>query len=39
MADISAESLILKYRDDFDPNVVAAARRRLDEYGVKTETD
>jgi hypothetical protein len=37
MADMSAESLILKYRDDFDPDVVAAARRRLDKYGVKTE--
>jgi hypothetical protein len=36
MADMSAESLILKYRDDFSKDVVAAASRRLDEYGVKT---
>ena len=36
MADMSAESLILKYRDDFEQEVVAAARRRLDEYGIKT---
>ena len=35
MADMSAESLILKYRDEFDQDVVAAARRRLDEYGIK----
>ena len=37
MADMSAESLILKYRDDFSEEVVAAARRRLDEYEVPTE--
>jgi hypothetical protein len=34
MADMSAEALILKYRDDFEADVVAAARRRLEEYGV-----
>lgn len=34
MADMSAEALILKYRDDFDADVIAAARRRLEEYGV-----
>lgn len=33
MADMSAESLILKYRDEFAPNVVAAARRRLEKHG------
>jgi hypothetical protein len=37
MADMSAEALILKYRDKFDEEVVFAAQRRLDEYGVKTE--
>ena len=37
MADMSAESLILKYRDEFDQTVVGAARRRLDEYGIKTK--
>lgn len=34
MADMSAESLILKYRQEFEPEVVAAAERRLAEYGV-----
>jgi hypothetical protein len=34
MADMSAEALILKYPDGFDPDVIAAARRRLTEYGV-----
>ena len=33
MADMSAESLILKYRQEFEPEVVAAAERRLAEYG------
>lgn len=35
MADMSAESLILKYRQEFEPEVVAAAERRLAEYGVE----
>ncbi len=39
MADMSAEALILKYRDDFDEEVVAAARRRLQEYGVKIPSE
>lgn len=34
MADMSAEALILKYQSDFDADVVVAARRRLEEYGV-----
>ena len=34
MADMSAESLILKYRQEFEPEVIAAAERRLAEYGL-----
>lgn len=34
MADMSAEALIIKYKDEFDVDVVAAARRRLEEYGI-----
>lgn len=34
MADMSAEALILKYRNEFDEAVVAAAERRLVEYDV-----
>jgi hypothetical protein len=34
MADMSAESLILKYRDQFEPSVVEAATKRLLEYGI-----
>jgi hypothetical protein len=34
MADMSAESSILKYRDQFDPEVVRAARERLEKYGI-----
>ena len=34
MADMSAESLILKYREQFEPNVVEAATNRLREYGI-----
>jgi hypothetical protein len=34
MADMSAESLILKYRDEFPPDVIAAARGRLEKYGI-----
>jgi hypothetical protein len=34
MADMSAEALILKYHDQFEQNVVNAARQRLNEYGV-----
>jgi len=37
MADMSAESLVLKYEDQFSPEVVAAARNRLSQYGVKAE--
>ena len=35
MADMSAEALILKYREEFDEDVVAAADRRLREHGVE----
>jgi hypothetical protein len=35
MADMSAEALVLKYHEEFDNVVVAAARRRLEEYGVE----
>lgn len=34
MADMSAESLVLKHQNMFDPVVVSAARRRLDEFGI-----
>ena len=34
MTDMSAEALILKYRQEFEPEVVAAAERRLAEYGL-----
>jgi hypothetical protein len=34
MADMSAESLVLKYSDEFAPDVVAAAQARLKEYGI-----
>ena len=34
MADMSAEVLILKHRNEFDEAVVAAAKRRLTEYDV-----
>jgi hypothetical protein len=34
MADMSAESLILKYHDEFAPEVVAASRTRLEKYGI-----
>ena len=34
MAEMSAEALILEYRQEFEPEVVAAAERRLAEYGV-----
>lgn len=37
MADMSAESLILKYRQEFEPEVITAAERRLAEYSVKVE--
>lgn len=37
MADMSAEALVLKYRDQFEDEVVAAARRRLREYGIEKE--
>jgi hypothetical protein len=33
MGDMSAEALILKYRDQFEPHVVDAAARRLKEHG------
>jgi hypothetical protein len=39
MADMSAEALILKYAKEFDDAVVAAARRRLNEYGLKVPND
>ena len=34
MADMSAEALILKYRDEFSPDIVDAASTRLAKYGV-----
>ncbi|MFI5024811.1 MAG: hypothetical protein ACHQRJ_24570 [Alphaproteobacteria bacterium] len=34
MADMSAEALILKYQEHFEQDVIAAARRRLNEYGI-----
>jgi hypothetical protein len=37
--DMSAEALVLKYADEFDDAVVAAARKRLAEYGIGTERD
>lgn len=37
MADMSAESLVLKYQDQFPPKVVDAARNRLHQYGVKMD--
>jgi hypothetical protein len=36
MADMSAEALILKYRDQFEPHVVEAATKRLREHGIGT---
>jgi hypothetical protein len=35
MADMSAEALIVKYRDEFDQHVVDAASRRLKDYGIE----
>jgi hypothetical protein len=35
MADMSAEALILKYRDEFEQNVIDAASKRLKEYGIE----
>ena len=32
MADMSAEALILKYKDEFSDEVIAAARKRLAEF-------
>ncbi len=39
MADMSAEALVLKYAKEFDDAVVAAARQRLTEYGIKVPND
>jgi hypothetical protein len=36
MADMSAEALIVKYRDEFEPHVVAAANRRLVDHSIKS---
>jgi hypothetical protein len=36
MADMSAEALILKYHDQFEPHVVDAAARRLKKHGIAT---
>jgi hypothetical protein len=33
-SEMSAEALVLKYRDEFDGLVVEAARKRLEKYGV-----
>lgn len=38
MADMSAESLILKYKNEFEDSVIAAARKRLEEYGLNTSS-
>jgi hypothetical protein len=35
MADMSAEALILKYRGEFEPNVVEAAAKRLREHDIE----
>lgn len=35
MADMSAEKLIIKYAAEFEPEVIAAAQKRLDEYGIE----
>ena len=37
MADMSAEALILKYKEEFEEQVVAAATKRLTEHGIKFE--
>src|SRR6266550_3379584 len=34
-ADMSAEALILKYADEFESVVVAAARKRLEDFGIR----
>jgi hypothetical protein len=34
MADMSAEALILKYPNEFAPDVIAAARERLEKAGI-----
>jgi hypothetical protein len=35
MADMSAEALVVKYRDQFEPHVVRAANDRLVAHGIK----
>jgi hypothetical protein len=35
MADMSAEALILKYRNEFEPHVVDAATKRLKEHEIE----
>jgi len=35
MADMSAEVLSLRYHDEFESHVVAAATKRLQEYGIE----
>jgi hypothetical protein len=35
MADMSAEALIMKYRDQFEQHVVDAAGKRLKEHGIE----
>lgn len=35
MADMSAEALILKYRDQSEPHVVEAATKRLREHKIE----
>jgi hypothetical protein len=37
MGDMSAEALILKYHNEFEPRVVEAAEKRLNEYGIRTK--
>jgi hypothetical protein len=37
MADMSAEALILKYRDEFESHVIEAAQKRLKDYGIHTK--
>ena len=37
MVELSGEALIVKYKDEFAPDVVSAARQRLTEFNVELE--
>ncbi|MFL9827868.1 hypothetical protein [Rhodoplanes sp. SY1] len=39
MADMCAESLILKHQEEFPQEAVDAARRRLEKYGILRESE